>query len=539
MSNILKEFLVGLGFEIDEQGSRDFNKATEAATERVEALGEEIAKTEKAKDDSSENDKERAKRQKEAEQRAAKERAEQAKKEREDAKRKDDEEKQREKERKQRQEQRIKELMVFANVATDMAEASVDAMFRIASQFNNTQLMAIRTKSSASGIEQLNFAGGQLGINPAASLANFDQFLSASPGAEDLLNRQGVATRESNGEMRDRAKVFKDLGEVLRKMDMPQSIAFGGAVGLDYDTIQAFRRGDMQRLMDQQATIAKGLNVNLDEAASNIHLFAMRLGETLVAVKIFSMGVLGEAARFANEDLGKVIASTLALFGNKTAQGAIDADIDAQSKGQGYETRQSGQNPFQSTPAAQPANARPTRGDRNNNPGNLVYGDFARRHGATGQDSGGFAIFPDRATGTQASIALLHSYAGMGLHTISQIARRWNNGDPNGAALFIKLATKLTGKSADAFVNLNSPQVLQQLQQARERTEGTHHPSAPELTNQMLAAQNTYNNGSNVSIQQTNYNSFDGASPTLAGDVSGAALGPIEAIVRNSLPRAK
>ena len=38
---------------------------------------------------------------------------------------------------------------------------------------------------------------------------------------------------------------------------------------------------------------------------------------------------------------------------------------------------------------------------RNNNPGNLEDGDFARRHGSIGSD-GRFAIFPDYKTGKEA-----------------------------------------------------------------------------------------------------------------------------------------
>ena len=36
---------------------------------------------------------------------------------------------------------------------------------------------------------------------------------------------------------------------------------------------------------------------------------------------------------------------------------------------------------------------------RNKNPGNIVYGGWAKRHGAIGKDRGGFAIFPDETSG--------------------------------------------------------------------------------------------------------------------------------------------
>lgn len=47
-------------------------------------------------------------------------------------------------------------------------------------------------------------------------------------------------------------------------------------------------------------------------------------------------------------------------------------------------------------------------GERNNNPGNMVWGPYAKSHGAIAKDSGSaFAIFPDIATGRAAHASLL------------------------------------------------------------------------------------------------------------------------------------
>jgi hypothetical protein len=62
--------------------------------------------------------------------------------------------------------------------------------------------------------------------------------------------------------------------------------------------------------------------------------------------------------------------------------------------------------------------ARPTK---NNNPGDLEYGSFAKSHGATGTD-GRFAIFPDVVTGYAAMRALLQvKYGGMTLENALNI----------------------------------------------------------------------------------------------------------------------
>lgn len=63
-----------------------------------------------------------------------------------------------------------------------------------------------------------------------------------------------------------------------------------------------------------------------------------------------------------------------------------------------------------------------SRSWRNKNPGNIEYGDFARRHGAIGSD-GRFAIFPTEEAGRNAQIALLRSKNYRNLNIRQAIAR--------------------------------------------------------------------------------------------------------------------
>jgi hypothetical protein len=69
-------------------------------------------------------------------------------------------------------------------------------------------------------------------------------------------------------------------------------------------------------------------------------------------------------------------------------------------------------------------------GLRNNNPGNIEFGAFAKRQGATRAGDGGrFAYFPDMATGCKALAALLIVYGDLPLSdridTIPEIVHRW------------------------------------------------------------------------------------------------------------------
>lgn len=71
----------------------------------------------------------------------------------------------------------------------------------------------------------------------------------------------------------------------------------------------------------------------------------------------------------------------------------------------------------------------------NNNPGNLKYNAALTQPGyvennATGQDAGGFAIFPDEASGFDALTRELNVMAGKG-YSILQAASAYLGGDPN------------------------------------------------------------------------------------------------------------
>lgn len=73
---------------------------------------------------------------------------------------------------------------------------------------------------------------------------------------------------------------------------------------------------------------------------------------------------------------------------------------------------------------------RGTRGARNNNPGNIEYGEFARSMGATGSD-GRFAVFPDKATGDKAREKLFFEGKNYKDLTVSQAVEQWAPADKN------------------------------------------------------------------------------------------------------------
>lgn len=75
-----------------------------------------------------------------------------------------------------------------------------------------------------------------------------------------------------------------------------------------------------------------------------------------------------------------------------------------------------------------------TLAQRNNNPGNLMYGSFATSHGASGavaSPGGILAVFPDATTGAAAEDALVSQYANQG-YTIQGLINAWAPGTAPG-----------------------------------------------------------------------------------------------------------
>lgn len=99
-----------------------------------------------------------------------------------------------------------------------------------------------------------------------------------------------------------------------------------------------------------------------------------------------------------------------------------------------------------------PGGTRVPRGIRNNNPGNIRSGAFANGAGANGSD-GGFATFASMEEGIQAAVTLLKSYAARGYDTIKSIISRWAPGNENNTSAYIADVAKKLGISADQHLS--------------------------------------------------------------------------------------
>lgn len=99
-----------------------------------------------------------------------------------------------------------------------------------------------------------------------------------------------------------------------------------------------------------------------------------------------------------------------------------------------------------------PSTASAPRGIRNNNPGNIVYGRFAQSMGATGSD-GRFAVFQSMEDGIKAAIKLLEGYVAKGYDTVRKIISRWAPAGENNTSAYVDAVAKKLGISADAHLS--------------------------------------------------------------------------------------
>lgn len=88
------------------------------------------------------------------------------------------------------------------------------------------------------------------------------------------------------------------------------------------------------------------------------------------------------------------------------------------------------------------------RAMRNNNPGNIEYGNYARSQGAIGTDNR-FAVFPDRVTGTKAQAGLIFGSKGYRNLTLREAIAKYAPSFENNTARYAATVSAVSGVSLD------------------------------------------------------------------------------------------
>jgi RHS repeat-associated protein len=109
---------------------------------------------------------------------------------------------------------------------------------------------------------------------------------------------------------------------------------------------------------------------------------------------------------------------------------------------------------------------------RNNNPGNIRMGKFARAHGATRADKDGFAIFDSMAAGSAAQGALWKTKSYQDL-TVSDAIGKYAPKSENDTEGYIKNVSDAVGVKPDVKVSDLSDEQLADLLAQQKTIEGT------------------------------------------------------------------
>ncbi|PQQ24783.1 lytic transglycosylase catalytic [Photorhabdus hindustanensis] len=150
---------------------------------------------------------------------------------------------------------------------------------KIAEGLDKLYWQSQRTGATVAGIKALGYAVAQMGGSAEAAqgaLENMARFMRNNPGAEGWLNRLGVQTRDSSGQMRDAASILAGVGQKLSSMPYYRANQYAQMLGIDENTLMAMRRGLAGFTADYQMMLQK-TGFNADKAAQQANKFTTAL----------------------------------------------------------------------------------------------------------------------------------------------------------------------------------------------------------------------------------------------------------------------
>lgn len=396
-----------------------------------------------------------------------------------------------------------------------------------ANSFEKLYYLSQRTGTSASDIKAAGAAGKQIGLNAEvieSTIANISRTMKSDPGVVALI--EGLTGKSTAGRGVD--KVMQDVVRSLGKF--PDFVAFDFAqrVGIDADTYLQLKNNldeyvaaqeknvklqqEMGVNIDKNAEALKRYKQELSDLGTKVELVGLKIAEKLLPSFLQLAMAAGETVSNISKlidlldkgDVGNVGKSPAPKARPKNWFDSVlpeswvsflttgDSSVPVEGNTTAAQRRASGR--VQTDPGASKPG---TRGARNNNPGNIEYGPFARSMGAIGTD-GRFAVFPDMQTGTQALAALMGSYQRRGFNTIDKIVGRYAPAHENNTGAY---GNFLAG----------------QLGVGRDQTLGSEHMN--KLVGGISLYESRFNPLENgVVINQTNTTTIQGNSdPALAG----------------------
>lgn len=163
-----------------------------------------------------------------------------------------------------------------------------------------------------------------------------------------------------------------------------------------------------------------------------------------------------------------------------------------------------------------PAGAKQPRGIRNNNPGNLEYRGQRGAAREAGNDSR-FAKFNSMQDGLAAMSRQLLLYGSRGVNSVAKIIGKWAPANENDTNSYIGDVSKQLGVNPNAKLNLRDPNVRASLMSAITKRENGYNPIG---SSEILAAAQSRAGGGGVVInQETNINVAGGTAREAANEV--------------------
>lgn len=246
---------------------------------------------------------------------------------------------------------------------------------------------------------------------------------------------------------------------------------------------------------------------------------------TLISKKFVEGTNFGDA-------LGRTIAKTLAFFGNKDAADAV-ASEERTTPPAAVPSKPS---TVTTAPARPAPNKNDPRGIRNNNPGNIEYGNFAANQGAIGrEEQGRFAVFKDAQAGIDALVALLRSYMSRGVDTVRAIIAKYAPAAENNTEAYVANVAKRIGIGADQKLDPRNTQQLAGVVDAIIRVENGKNPYSREMIDRAAGGTAAASGAKPVEVNQTTHITVNGgADPkAVAQETSRAQNNVNEQLVRN------
>lgn len=372
--------------------------------------------------------------------------------------------------------------------------ASVEAASAaFAYSMRKTYFAAELADSSVKKMQAMSYAGKQFGISGdsmASSIKGMAQAMRLNPGLQGLVESFGIKVSG-----RDKADVMMDFVKALKEMPEFVGQQYAAMFGMDPDTFHQVREhfDEIIAKREELTRMQKEAGFDVDAQKKNILAYTAAMDKLSARFDIFASTFLSTMSPLFSktaEWLDGIIQGWTYIFADDKQKKAMVQGMRNAAK-PATATAGGGGAPTPSGEDAKALHARIMRGEqvppgggtatmpqgkgprnqRNNNPGNIEYGQFAIAHGATGSD-GRFAIFPTLEAGYAAQQDLLKSYGKKGINTISGVVGKWAPSSENDTGKYSAFVAKKMGIGANEQIDLSNPEIRAQLSKHMSRYEG-------------------------------------------------------------------